>query len=36
MDPDLREAGDAIDWRAELGEVDISTPDPDPCSRFQE
>jgi hypothetical protein len=35
MDPDLRAAGDAIDWTAAPHDVDIS-PDPGPHSRFQE
>ena len=36
MDPDLRAAGDAIDWTAALPEVDISSPDPGLRSRFHE
>jgi hypothetical protein len=36
LDPDLRTAGDAIDWTAALREVDISSPDLDPRSRFDE
>jgi len=36
MDPDLRGAGDAIAWTAALHEVDISSPDPGPHSRFHE
>ena len=36
MDPDLRAAGDAIDWTAALREVDISSPDLGPRSRFDE
>jgi hypothetical protein len=36
MDPELRAAGDAIDWTAALREVDISSPDLDPRSRCDE
>jgi hypothetical protein len=36
MDPDLRAAGDAIDWTAALREVDISSPDLGPRSRCDE
>jgi hypothetical protein len=36
VDPDLRAAGDAIDWTAALREVDISSPDPGPRSRCDE
>jgi hypothetical protein len=36
VDPDLRTAGDAIDWTASLREVDISSPDPGPHSRCHE
>jgi hypothetical protein len=36
MDPELRAAGDAIDWTAALPEVDISGPDPGPRSRCDE
>jgi hypothetical protein len=36
MDPDLRVAGDAIDWTAALREADISSPDPGPRSRCDE
>jgi hypothetical protein len=36
IDPDLRAAGDAIDWTAALREVDISSPDLGPRSRFDE
>ena len=36
VDPDLRVAGDAIDWTAALREVDISSPDLGPRSRFHE
>lgn len=33
MDPELRTAGDAIDWTAALREADIASPDLDLHSR---